>query len=707
MKGAVLLHAGILMLILVVPIAAEERESFQDRADTFRTPVVSLSLDGGYSQPLYADLGGGPVLRLGGNFRLPRLPRFVGRAELGFGLLSVPMAVEMPPVRIGVARVSAGAGITLGSLTGLAFTPFLGGGVYTAKVIDLQESYLGWGGRIVQSNFLLEAGVASQYRFSSHWAATADLRVGFLRALASVNPSVGMGIRWVPVFAQPDEPVQLHKLSFARLFPSLFRAYARIPVGSFEIVNAGERIADDIRITFFVDRFMQEPQVCSSPSLLAAGERYAVDIRPLLSPDVLEITEGLEVQGTLSIDYTIRGKQMRTEQVVTVSFHDRNAIQWDDDEKAAVFVTARDHTVLAFARNAVSVAGATTSPMINRGLTQAITLFSALGEHNITYMPDPTTPYSEFSEDAKSVDFLQFPRQTLSYRAGDCDDISVLYAALLESVGVSAALITVPGHIYTAIDLQVSPDDARQVFSSIDDLIFAEGTTWLPLEATLLHDTFDYAWHVGAQQWREHSAAGEARLYPIHGAWEKYEPVGISGDLVELPSLPDESLADRVALELNRIVQREIQDARDRLLVQLERSPGDPALLNRLGVLYARFGLDVDAEEQFKSAIDTNQHVPAVINLATIYLARGEPEHALELYSDVHQQDPNNAMAVLGITRAYHSMASFSEAREWHARLARLAPQLARDFEFLTSSSGTAGRAGQAAAVEGEFVWVE
>ena len=178
-------------------------------------------------------------------------------------------------------------------------------------------------------------------------------------------------------------------------------------------------------------------------------------------------------------------------------------------------------------------------------------------------------------------------------------------------------------------------------------------------------------------------------------------------DVTTLPPLPDESLAERVALELSRVVQREIQDARDQLLARLERSPGDPALLNRLGVLYARFGLDGDAEEQFRKAIDVNQHAPATMNLATIYLARGEIETALELYRDVNQQDPNNAMAVLGITRAYHSMAFFSNAREWHARLVRLAPELARDFEFLSSSSGTASRAGQSATVEGEFVWAE
>ena len=48
--------------------------------------------------------------------------------------------------------------------------------------------------------------------------------------------------------------------------------------------------------------------------------------------------------------------------------------------------------------------------------------------------------------DKNAVDFLQFPRQTLVYGAGDCDDISILYNSLLESVGIRTAFITIPGH---------------------------------------------------------------------------------------------------------------------------------------------------------------------------------------------------------------------------------------------------------------------
>jgi transglutaminase-like putative cysteine protease len=51
------------------------------------------------------------------------------------------------------------------------------------------------------------------------------------------------------------------------------------------------------------------------------------------------------------------------------------------------------------------------------------------------------------SEEAGIPDSLNYPYQTLFYRGGDCDDLSILFCSLMESLGVASAFITVPGHI--------------------------------------------------------------------------------------------------------------------------------------------------------------------------------------------------------------------------------------------------------------------
>lgn len=62
-------------------------------------------------------------------------------------------------------------------------------------------------------------------------------------------------------------------------------------------------------------------------------------------------------------------------------------------------------------------------------------------------MVDPQSSYVTAIQARDAVDCLKFPRQTLEYRGGDCDDLSILYCALLESVGIETAFIATPGHI--------------------------------------------------------------------------------------------------------------------------------------------------------------------------------------------------------------------------------------------------------------------
>ena len=50
---------------------------------------------------------------------------------------------------------------------------------------------------------------------------------------------------------------------------------------------------------------------------------------------------------------------------------------------------------------------------------------------NIIYTSDPRA----------SAEYVQFPHQTLELKGGDCDDLSVLFSSLLESVGIESALV--------------------------------------------------------------------------------------------------------------------------------------------------------------------------------------------------------------------------------------------------------------------------
>ncbi|NIR48452.1 hypothetical protein GWO43_08525, partial [candidate division KSB1 bacterium] len=82
---------------------------------------------------------------------------------------------------------------------------------------------------------------------------------------------------------------------------------------------------------------------------------------------------------------------------------------------------------------------------------------------------------------------------------GDCDDLSVLYAALLEASGISTALLSVPGHLFMMFNTAI-PSSQRYRFLVEDDMVIEKsGSYWIPVEMTWIDSTFAEAWAEGAR----------------------------------------------------------------------------------------------------------------------------------------------------------------------------------------------------------------
>jgi len=210
----------------------------------------------------------------------------------------------------------------------------------------------------------------------------------------------------------------------------------------------------------------------------------------LFADRILTITEGTKASADVIIQYNYMGTDLTKTETATIQMYDRNAMTWDDNRKVASFVTAKDPVVLRFAKNIAGETRNSGSNAINTNFRIGMGLFQALDLYGINYVVDPKTPYEDFSKNKYSLDYLQFPSQTLTYKAGDCDDLSILYTALLKSVGIEAAFITIPGHIYAAVSLNMDPEEAKHTFNSSNDLIFRNENTWLPVEITMIHEGF-------------------------------------------------------------------------------------------------------------------------------------------------------------------------------------------------------------------------
>jgi tetratricopeptide (TPR) repeat protein len=312
------------------------------------------------------------------------------------------------------------------------------------------------------------------------------------------------------------------------------------------------------------------------------------------------------------------------------------------------------------------------------------------------YVVDPKTPYTELSEKKTSVDFLQFPRQTLEYRAGDCDDLSILYAALLESVGIKTAFITVPGHIFIAFNLDVLPEEARKGFVQTDDLIFVGNSSWVPLEVTERSAGFTKAWEKAAKEWRDYTARGQARFYDMHESWDIYEPVGLPGTPGDLVVPTESRIVSAFQKEMTRFVQKELDPQVTKLEAEIKKSGTTPALQNRLGVLYARYGFADKAQAEFLKALVKQEYLPALVNMGNLYYLRENWTKALEFYERAARNAKDNASVQLSIARTQYQLGNAALAKKAFDQAKSLDAGLAAKYTYLESGDAESARSGEA-----------
>jgi len=506
---------------------------------------------------------------------------------------------------------------------------------------------------------------------------------------------------------EPGEGINISEIEFEQVFPVFHKYYDDHPIGTAFIHNRESEPVTDLTVSLFIKQYMDTPKECLSLENMEGGKISEIELNALFAERVLDITEGTKVPVEITLEYKMRGEWYRDTKTETMRLYDRNAMNWDDDRKASAFVTAKDPMVLSFAKNVAGMVRDKASRALDNNLLQAIAIHEALSLYGITYVVDPRTPYKALSENKSQVDFLQFPRQTLDYKAGDCDDLSILYSALLESIGIETAFITVPGHIFMAFSAAISPREAKKTFGRPDEFIFKEGKVWIPVEITERDGGFIKAWQTGAREWREHEPKNQAGFCPMHSAWEIYEPVGLPGGGAEIDLPAADLIVKSYSQEVMLFIEREMYPRIAKLEAEIKSKGGSPELLNKLGVLYARYGVMDKAETEFKKIVDIKEFVPALINLGNIYYLNENWETALDYCERAYRQTPDNAKVLLPIARVHHKLENYGYARRTYIKLKKADPALAERFAYLDLKGEEGVRAAEVSRVEGVVVWTE
>lgn len=389
------------------------------------------------------------------------------------------------------------------------------------------------------------------------------------------------------------------------------------------------------------------------------------------------------VQPTVRVSYLREGnRKSQTKKLESVYVLGRGKISWNIPEKIAAFITVEDPAVAQFARGIVERYGEVLEERFHRSnLGKAMVVFDALGAYGIRYNPDKRTPYVGIAEDKSVLDDVKYPVELFEQKIGDCDDAAVLYAALLENLGIDTVMLDVyapgEGHIYLMFDTGWNPGSVSDYFTSGSEYVLWEGRVWIPVEVTMFGYSFSAAWRNGAAEYYRRKAEGTIREFEVRKASEVYRPGRVKP--VEVP-LPEEAEVDRLLKDDLAMFERRIERIALAQAVSLEDAEG----CYWAGAYYLRIHRLEKALEMMERALEKDPTFADAVNAKGVILTRkGEYEEALALYREALRLRPEDAGFRMNIALTYYLQNKRAEAEAEYKRALELDPSQEGVFEFL------------------------
>ena len=349
------------------------------------------------------------------------------------------------------------------------------------------------------------AGGGLHFVFNDRIAMNFDLKyhlIDFSNSHPKSGLDFGMGLTFMWGKQRELFEVRGTRVIVKDIYPAYYRFYNTYPIAFVTVRNtAGYPI--EVNVSCVMNPY--STQATESGFLrLGTGEIKDVPITVVFDPEIANASTRRPATLEISIEGRARSQLTRhiSEQL---TIHTRNS--WDGEvDKLGFFMTPDLPEIVALSRSMVIAGDTLESPGPGK-FRQARSLFGALEQRQIRYQSDPTVPY--YADDR-----VQFAEETLVLKAGDCDDLVVLYATLLESLGIETVFVQVRdpqenlAHLYLLFDSGVAVGDAALISTNEKRYVIRENSrgemkVWVPIETTVIDKGFENAWRVGATAYLE------------------------------------------------------------------------------------------------------------------------------------------------------------------------------------------------------------
>ncbi len=561
---------------------------------------------------------------------------------------------------------------------------FSSGGGYTYEnyVFDAR-GYLGLGGALGTylnndpvTNFYMKLGGSLLFNISNTFSVgpTAEYRY-FHNNYAGLT--IGVTAKVAPVPPISEDQARYIGIQLAPVYPAMYRNYQTYPSGLLTFVNGEKEAIEDLEIYFFQKDYMEKTTLCGRYAKVEPGKTVSVPVALPLKADVLASQEEVALTGEITIRYRLKGRNHSLKTTKPFYLEEAHLIIDDIPEKTALFVTPEQASLREYARSVQEqLTGVTITP-VDSNFRTAMGLYSSLSGLGITL--------KSTADEQRGVEkSFQYPVETLALKSGEEKDLVVAYAALLEASGIESAILNIPGKTMAALALLLPREEAVKILDR-GDYIEEDGKIWIPLDlsATDLAGFID-SWMSGTAAWNN-TPAGERTFVSVRQAWTRYKPVE-SYPYAErdglTPVTASPSISQAYEEELEAFVMKRISKEEKVLLDKINRT-GDIRTKNRLGVLYARYGLLDRAKQQFEPL--SYDYAPAAINMGNIFYIQEDYVRAYINYIAAAEMDRENKYALLGKARTARMLGEQETADSVYRTLSSVDINLAIPFSYIVN----------------------
>ena len=372
------------------------------------------------------------------------------------------------------------------------FEIFVKGGVYSSKIKNLYSSQFGF--KAKYDNFSL--WLVSAYDFNPPTAySLLDLKkkgIGELSFGKFENKKIVAGFS-ADIFPRKEKYIEVISFDYNdKIFSAYNDAFQTVPIAKAKIKNISK---DKIEIVpeILIEELDENWFVSQSVALLPQEEKEAYFYYFFNNNKTVKST----LIGSLNARLKFEDK-IQSERKHPILIYDKNS--WDGKVNNLKYYAFREIDKMEnLAKKALSRFRDSLSKVEPKLLKfyQAKILFDYF-INQISYVSDPRAV----------VDRVQYPAETLLSKGGDCDDLSVLFFSLFESIGIECSFIDYineesPSHVTIIFNTELDPEEYALITNNEKKIVLRKNEAgkekiWIPIETTELKG-FDTAWEAGAK----------------------------------------------------------------------------------------------------------------------------------------------------------------------------------------------------------------